>query len=91
MITADESHLNERFQMKAVIVIVGVPGEIANALVDERSRRQWDMDLKSIHVVHSSDTLNIQYKGAYSEDLTYTFAESFLQGATTYLIHERVN
>jgi len=76
--------------MKAVIVVVGVPGEIANALVDERSRRQWDMDLKSIHVVHS-DTLKIQYKGAYSEYLTYTFAESFLQGATTYLIHERVN
>ena len=83
--------------MKVVFVVNGTPDEIAHSLVDENLRRHWDINSTSVEKKRiSGDVLSITYKNPnyhsdVKETLKYTFTECFLNGQTTYLIHELLN
>ena len=84
------------FTMKAITTVIGFPDEIAHALVDEKKRHLWDINCTGItRKPIKGDHFEVQYTTLegkiVTERLTYTFAEAFINGSTTYLIHESVN
>jgi hypothetical protein len=41
-------HIKQNFDMKVVTYVIATPDEIANALINEKQRPEWDLNVQSI-------------------------------------------
>jgi len=66
--------LKESFDMKTITYIVGTPDEIANALLNEKTRSLWDPNAKSATKT-GDNSIKIVYNtsDSFSEAFTYQF------------------
>ncbi len=76
LMLTNKAILKEAFELKTVTYLIGSPDEIANALVDEKTRSMWDPNVKTI-IRNNDDTIKITY-GAHSlvplnETINYSF------------------
>ena len=88
--------LKDTFEIRAMTVVQSSPEEIAQVLVDQSKRMQWDIYCMQVSKSCQGDNLKITYErsifGKRTESnvqLKYSFAETFMNGHTTYLIHEK--
>jgi hypothetical protein len=69
-------------------VIACAPDEFAHALIDDKTRLLWDLNATSASKGRG-DQLKVSYSQGSEQLIKFTFADTFLNGSTTYLIHEQ--
>lgn len=52
--------IKDAFDLKTVTYLIGSPDEIANALVNEKTRSLWDPNLKSVQR-NNQDVIQLNY------------------------------
>jgi hypothetical protein len=85
--------LKDTYEIRAMTVVQALPEEIAQILVDHTKRMLWDLNSTQVAKAGSGDNLRVTYekvclgkKPVTNVDVKYSFAETFMNGHTTYLI-----
>jgi hypothetical protein len=84
--------IKESFEQKTVTYLIGSPDEIANALVDEKTRSLWDPNVKTV-ARNNDETIKITYGALNQTPLNETIQYSFVcdKEGQHYFISEFVN
>ncbi len=73
----DINKIKETFETKVITYLLGTPDEIAQALVDEKTRAAWDPNVSKIQKI-TDDTIKMIYSNSQNESLTELLKYTFL-------------